>query len=535
MIYLYSIFLVFFIYNRSKFLMLFFQQEEYKIFPFFDFTLKKFQLIDKRFTILLFTLFSICDLNYFLLFTTIILAIFGLFYEKDPYNKTIFKKPLVLTNRVKRIWFLNLSLSAIFLIPIISITTLNTIFIYSLALVISQPFLLIISNIFLIPLEIMIRRSYRKEAESKLKKLKPFTIGITGSFGKTSLKHIIGHLLRTGFKPTYFTPGSVNTLMGLTRVIREKLLPFHKYFIAELGTGQMGRMKKLCALTQPKIGILTAIGNAHFNFFKTQNNLAKEKFELAKSVLKQKDGFLILNTLHIDKKYIEQYVGNKKDQILLLTRDKNSFINYPNKAFLTSTVQTSKGIQTNLHYKGKVYNLNAPIFGIHQAENMALAYLLSLKIGGKTSILNASLKSLPQITHRFEKKSKNPIIIDDAFNSNPTGFSKAIETLQIFKTSKKSRLILITPGMVELGKDHKKEHFKVGKKAGEIIDIVLLVRADRFEDFEKGFKLTAKNKQIIKCATLKEAQIWLRENQKKEDVILYENDLPDTFEPKIYI
>src|SRR5206468_4274303 len=120
-------------------------------------------------------------------------------------------------------------------------------------------------------------------AHSKLQRLNPVVIGVTGSYGKTSVKHILGHVLETA-GPTLITPGSVNTAMGIARVIRERLAPHHRYFVVEMGAYGIGSISRLCALTPPKIGIISAIGKAHYERFRSLEAVARAKFELAEAV-----------------------------------------------------------------------------------------------------------------------------------------------------------------------------------------------------------------------------------------------------------
>src|SRR5206468_12245453 len=119
-------------------------------------------------------------------------------------------------------------------------------------------------------------------AHSKLQRLNPVVIGVTGSYGKTSVKHILGHVLETA-GPTLITPGSVNTAMGIARVIRERLQPHHRYLVVEMGAYGIGSIRRLCALTPPRLGIISAIGKAHYERFKSLDAVAQAKFELAEA------------------------------------------------------------------------------------------------------------------------------------------------------------------------------------------------------------------------------------------------------------
>ena len=101
-------------------------------------------------------------------------------------------------------------------------------------------FSLLIINSLLQPFEAIIQQGYWNDAKVKMNQFQPTVIAITGSFGKTSVKHILGHILKTQAS-TLITPGSVNTPMGITRIIREQLDESHKYFICLLYTSPSPR------------------------------------------------------------------------------------------------------------------------------------------------------------------------------------------------------------------------------------------------------------------------------------------------------
>ena len=388
---------------------------------------------------------------------------------------------------------------------------------YMILFIQSLPFILIFGNIVLSPMEIFVKHHYASEAKSILKKYNPIVIGITGSFGKTSTKNILNHIL-SSVASSMTTDRSINTLMGITQVIREELKPSYKYFIVEIGTSKKGKIKKICNLVQPQYGILTAVGSAHFENFKSKDAIAKEKFDLIKSVINN-NGSYIINSNLVDEKYIKKFHTDS-------TNFDISDINI-----------SSSGISFKLKYNRQKYNISAPVFGVHQAQNISLAFIMALKLGIPTDTIIASLKTLPQTEHRLEVKTQDGLtIIDDAFNSNIDGFKSALSTLKILATEKKGRAILVTPGMVELGREHDAQHKEVAKTALETCDIVIAVVPERIKAFVDKFTVEKSvNQEIILANSLAEARQWLSANSKKNDVILYENDLPDVFETKIKI
>ncbi len=520
--------MIFFVYKRTLFYSLFFQQERYGNYSFIKFIFNKFQLIDKKLSIILFfyTIFATGTKIYKLDMTVIsILFLVFAFLTPNPHSNFA-KQKLDITKRLKRILEVSFVFDILFLFSILlriynleakNLYCFCEVMGYMILFIQSLPFILILGNIILSPIEIFVKHHYTAEAKSILKKYNPIVIGITGSFGKTSTKNILNHIL-SSVSTSMTTARSINTLMGITQVIREELKPSYKYFIVEIGTSKKSRIRKICNLVQPQYGILTAVGSAHFENFKSKDAIAKEKFDLIKSVVNN-NGSYIINSNLVDEKYIKRFHTDK-------TNFDISDINI-----------SSSGISFKLKYNRQKYNISAPIFGVHQAQNISLAFIMALKLGIPADTIIASLKTLPQTEHRLEVKSQDGLtIIDDAFNSNIDGFKSALSTLKILATEKKGRAILVTPGMVELGREHDIQHKEVAKTALETCDIVIAVVPERIRSFVDKFTVEKSvNQEIILVNSLAEARQWLSANSKKNDVILYENDLPDVFETKIKI
>jgi len=186
------------------------------------------------------------------------------------------KKPLVFTARAKRIFILS------FLLIIAFSVLLKEIW-YLILIVQLLPVFVVFANLILWPFEKIIQNYYLADAKKILKKYQPIVIGITGSYGKTTTKYILGQILNA-YQPTLWTSGGINTLMGITKVIRQELKPEHKYFVVEMGAYKIGSIKKLCDFVKPQHGIITSVGLAHFERFKSAENIKKAKQELFESL-----------------------------------------------------------------------------------------------------------------------------------------------------------------------------------------------------------------------------------------------------------
>ena len=217
-----------------------------------------------------------------------VLWVFYMLLALEYKNREI-KKPLVFTNRAKRLYTTNLILNLFILFLIFVIYTKtgeNRLYYFPIILFLGtilyyfQSLTIYLSNIIIKPVEDRINMYYYRKAQEKVNSMeKLIVVGITGSFGKTSTKFITGTILKERFR-VLNTPESYNTPMGLSKVINEKLTDKHQVFIAEMGARYLGDIRELAKLTKPTIGVITSIGPTHLETFKNLDNIMKTKYEL---------------------------------------------------------------------------------------------------------------------------------------------------------------------------------------------------------------------------------------------------------------
>ncbi|GER06748.1 Mur ligase [Iodidimonas muriae] len=440
------------------------------------------------------------------------------------------KKPLVMTDRAKRILQLHILFSALLTGLIYAgvrfgapTSDLAASLIAIVVLAQASPYFLMLANAALQPVENRVKARFLEEARQKLRRLDPYIIGITGSYGKTSTKSILAHILSSA-APTLATPGSVNTEMGITRVVREQLEPEHRYFIVEMGAYGPGSIARLCRLAPPKLGVITAIGWAHYERFKQIETVFDAKFELADAVA-QSGGTTIVNQDAIPGHLLKKRLSDGMP-FICVGSDKDCTLR------LVSADQTPDGVRLEIvgDDMGEVV-LHAPLYGLHQAHNIMAATAAAHSLGMPIDAIRAALSSAPQSRHRLEVvRSGDITIIDDAYNSNPSGFASGLELLDILK-AKDGRRILITPGMVELGEKHEEEHHKLGELAARHVDIALVVTPERIPSFVAAFEAQKpSHAQLLRFNRQEDAQNWIKAHAQNGDVILYENNLPDLYE-----
>ena len=273
---------------------------------------------------------------------------------------------------------------------------------------------------------------------------------------------------------------------------------------------------------------------AHYERFRSLETVFETKFELADELV-SRERPVIINADSVPEVFLSPYISKNPRVLLCGTKDASQ---KPN-VVIQSISQNKEGVKLTLDFKekgkDKSVNLEVPLFGYHQATNVALAVSAALELGFPIETIKAALKTMPQIPNRLEviQSKGGPTTINDAYNSNPKGFANALEVLSLLRKPQ-GRRILVTPGIVELGDEHEAQHRLLGQKAGKIVDLALIIGAQRMESFIDGFKSSKSQGTTLKIFdTQKEAEDWVQHNVGPSDTILFENNLPDLYETKI--
>lgn len=444
-----------------------------------------------------------------------------------------YKKPLVWTNRARRIYVTMWVITAVLLAVTFGLTfhftsvmpsegwikvAQNEILVLLLLYVIS-PLVILSSNWILKPVERRINNRYVSEAAEILSQMPDLKIiGITGSYGKTSTKHYLNRILSERYD-VVMTPGSYNTTMGVVRTVREYLKPYNEVFIVEMGAKQPGDIKEICDLVHPSIGIVTAVGEQHLESFKTIENIQKTKFELIDAL--PSDGLGVVND---DFEYVANRTVADKECLRYAVK------NRANAAYTaTDIVLDHTGTSFTVCGEGHELRLHTKLVGECNISNLMAAVIVALRLGVDENKIRYAVEKIDQVEHRLNMK-RTPggvTIIDDAFNSNPTGSRMALEVLGAMNSGKR---ILVTPGMIELGDRQYELNKQLGINAAKNCDMAIVVNQYNREPIVEGLiEGGMKADVIITVDTFNEAQKHIASNVKKGDTILYENDLPDTF------
>ncbi len=372
-----------------------------------------------------------------------------------------------------------------------------------------------------LPVEKGIQELYFQDAKHMLDSRKDLIkIGITGSYGKTSVKFILGTMLEEKYQ-TLVTPSSFNTPMGVTKVVRSSLLPSHQIFVAEMGARHVGDIRELCRLVHPSMGVLTSVGPQHLDTFHTIENVAKTKYELMEAI--PEDGTCFFPD--DDGICLSLYQKTTKEKWLVARESSPA----KNADVWAENVEVGPfGSRFMLCTKGGKKVCETRLLGAHAIQNILLASAVCLKLGMTLEQIARGISRIQPIEHRLQliHRGGGITIIDDAFNSNPAGAKAAVQVLRQFP----GRRILITPGMVELGEKESEYNHEFGKEIVGAADLCILVGPRhtapvRSGMIENGFA----QENIFTVADLNEATALLGQIEKAGDTVLFENDLPDNY------
>ncbi len=437
----------------------------------------------------------------------------------NALRKQVAKKQLVYTARVKRLIVTDVIICLLVLLLCGFLGSLRQLTGIFLLLASLQFVLPMIANIINRPIEKVINKYYIRDAKKKLSEVSGLTvIGVTGSYGKTSLKFYLQALLTEKYN-VLVTPESYNTPMGVVKTIRSSLKPTDEIFICEMGARYVGDIKEICDIVRPKHGIITAIGPQHLETFHNLDNIKNTKFELAAELLPE--GILFLNG---DNSYIREK-AEEYDNLKVFYYSGGEQEGYYAKDIAVSQIGTEF---TVVSPNGSEARFQTRLVGEHNVINLVGAIAVANTLGIALKDLRTPVRQIRPVKHRLEMLERGAVtVIDDAYNSNPIGSKAAVETLAMFEGIR----ILVTPGMVELGEKEEEYNFLFGTYAAACCDYILLVGGAHTKPIAEGAKSHGFPDEKCKVFDNVESAVAFayRITEPGHKYILLENDLPDNY------
>lgn len=333
------------------------------------------------------------------------------------------------------------------------------------------------------------KEAYLRLARFYKRKINPYTIAVTGSSGKTTVKE----MLYSVFKHAGETVKSIlnhNNEIGLCQTL-SSLEETTKFLIAEMGMRGLGEIELLSKYSEPDIGIIVNAGSAHIGRLGSLLNIAKAKFEIAKYI--KNNGILIAH----DNELIKQVNDNKHKTVYFSLKDVK--------------IKEMTAVSSTFEYKNNEYTLN--VSGEHNIQNALAVIEAGLFKGLSPEIIAKGLLEFSPIEKRWETEEISGFnIINDCYNSNPESVKAALKTFLDLTPSKKT---VVLGDMGELGLNEEEYHVETGKFLENFnCDFVLT-----FGELAKY--INPKNQKTIHFNSKKELADFIKQNLPKGENILF--------------
>jgi len=352
-------------------------------------------------------------------------------------------------------------------------------------------------------IEKMLFHGFKTKAEKKLASLNTMkVVGITASYGKTSIKNYVEHLLKAKYE-TYATPRSVNTLGGVMIDVNNDLPDDTEVYVVEMGARGEGDIAEISTFVNPHYVVVGKIGPAHIEYFKTMENIRNTKME-------------ILKTDRLEQAFIHESAMVKPEANVHIFGEKANLdirSNVPAPEYIIEDVEATLDA-TSFTLQDVRYS--ASILGAFNAMNLASAVLVAKELGLTDEQIQKQLSTLKPVDHRLQRiDAGGKVILDDSFNGNIDGMMASFD----LATTYEGRKVVITPGLVEVDDAL---NVQVAQRANEVFDVVVVTGDLNYAIFKEHVDAD----KLVKLATKGEMEAMLIEQTRAGDLILFANDAP---------
>ncbi len=387
-------------------------------------------------------------------------------------------KPLVFTGRVKR-FFAALMFFTLFLVMMKYIIKFEI-------LLVVLPLLLAYATSSM--MEAMLFRGFQMKAEKKLASMPNMVvIGVTASYGKTSIKNYIAHILSAKYK-VYATPRSVNTFGGVLKDINDDLPEDTEVYVVEMGARGAGDIAEIAKFVNPHLAVVGKIGPAHIEYFGSLENIRNTKME-------------ILSSERLKEAWVHESARlNPIKHVHTFGKE------------ISGVKATLDGLDFEMD--NELYHAN--ILGAFNAMNLGLAIKVAKALDMDAESIKKQLNSLEPTPHRLQRMDAGgKVIIDDSFNGNIDGMMEGFNLASTYA----GRKVLITPGLVEVDDEF---NVQVAKRADEVFDVVVVTGDLNYRIFQENVD----ESKLVKLESKDKMQEMLVEQTQAGDLILFANDAP---------
>ena len=466
------------------------------------------------------TVARLCALAPFLLFNLLFCAAEG---------KTPLKVPLVSTARIRRLSAIYVFFLAVIIYVIVAVCAaidrlvsaeLIRLFIYLPVCVtpLLLPFIFALSNAVSCAFENPRNARYVKRAAEKLRGAKAengapvIKIGVTGSYGKTSVKNILAAVLSEKYR-VVATEQSFNTPVGIAKTVFSEKFDGAEAFIAEMGAAKEGDIRELCDIVRPDYAVFTGVCRQHSKTFGGIEDIFAEKKKIVSYAAKK-----AVCGAELFEKYSDKFTAEEKAKTVFVPRGAVENV-------ACTPFETAFDLTLFLHDGTKqTRRVTTPILGRGAAENIALAAYLALETGLSADEIFRGIQKAKPVPHRLNLIAENGVfVLDDGYNASEKSALQALEVLSGFS----GRKYVVTPGVVETGIEDEAVNRPLGARLAQLDGVFLHSGAAALKE---GYLLAGGKQENLRLYnTTDDVRAVLSTLLREGDAVLFLNDLPDVY------
>lgn len=377
-------------------------------------------------------------------------------------------------------------------------------------------------------------------ARAVLRRYAPVIVGVTGSVGKTSTKEAIFTVLQTkervrrsiksfnnelGVPLTIIgadAPGRsparwIGIIFRACGLLLRHLPAYPNVLVLEYGADHPGDVAKLLKLAPCLIGVLTAVGHTHTEFFGSVENVLEEKAKLIRAL--PADGFAVLNA---DDERVLSLRGTTKARVITFGFHASANVHATQPTFAHGENGEVVGVECSFTYEGTVVPVTLHgILGRHQVYAPLAAAAVGLARGMNLIAIGKALAQFQPLPGRMRLLVgiKNTSIIDDTYNSSPMAAVAALDTLaKLPSTGKK---IAVLGDMAELGEYSEEGHATVGEHCARLhLNMLVVVGAEAKQILRAAKSSGMSSEKTFAFDFAQEAAKFIQEKMEPHDAVL---------------
>ncbi len=337
-------------------------------------------------------------------------------------------------------------------------------------------------------------------------------VGITGSLGKTTTKEVVASVLATK-RSVLKTEGNLNSEIGLPLTVLNGLRSENEIAVLEMAMYQRGDVRFLAQLARPRVGIVTAVLPVHLERLGTIERIQQAKQELVEEL--PSHGVAVLNA---DDARVASMAAATSARVV-------RYGVTPDAEVRAEAIRSHglEGVEFDLVQHGERQHVHLPLLGAQSVHAALAAAAVAAEEGLTLSDTSEALQRLsPALRLLVIDGINGSRIVDDSYNASPESVLAALNLLRELPGRRK---IAVLGDMLELGSEEEPSHRRVGRRAAETVDMLIVYGPRSETTAEEAVACGLRRDQVFRSDSHPSTVALLRSELQPDDDVLVKGSL----------